>query len=184
MRAGAGALSSGWVWLHLPALSALAACAREDARTGEPFRTLTADEGATMRAMAARIIPSDPELPGADEAGAAWFIDRALGDLCAPMLEPVRGGLAELDRRAVESGGTRFASLDEAAQDASVRAIETTPFFELARTLTVFGVFSHPKYGGGRDHVGERILGFTHEPAYSPPFGEYDAEVAGGSGRP
>jgi gluconate 2-dehydrogenase gamma chain len=183
VRSSAGVAGSGWLWLYGPALSALAACAREDARTGEPFRTLSQEEAGTLRALASRIIPSDDTLPGADEAGAVYFADRALAEWFTDLLEPVRAGLMELDATARASSGQPFAALDAAGQDAAIRRIEDTPFFDIARTLTVFGVFSHPKYGGGQGRVGEAILGMTHQPAWAPPFGHYDAEVAAG-GKP
>jgi hypothetical protein len=48
----------------------------------------------------------------------------------------------------------------------------------MGRMLTVMGVFSDPRHGGNRDHVGARIHGIDHRPAYQPPFGWYDAEEA------
>src|SRR6185503_15727209 len=42
--------------------------------------TLSAGETATLEAIVARLIPSDANGPGALEAGAARYIDRALGD--------------------------------------------------------------------------------------------------------
>jgi hypothetical protein len=176
-----GALSSGWVLLNLTGVSALAACARDAARTGEPFRTLTEHEGQTMRAFAARIVPTDETLPGAEEAGAAWFIDRSLADWFPEMVEPVRSGMVELDAASAVHGGT-FIELNTDDQDAVIRDIETTPFFALGRTLTILGVLSHPKYGGGRNGVPEQLLGITHQPSWTPPFGEYDAEQAGTGG--
>ena len=67
----AGLFGSGWLWLNLPAIASLSACARDAARDDAPFRILSVEQGAAMRAFAARIIPSDEELPGAEEAGAA-----------------------------------------------------------------------------------------------------------------
>ena len=47
--------------------------------TREPFETLTAAEGATLEAIVARLIPTDANGPGATEARAARYIDRAIG---------------------------------------------------------------------------------------------------------
>jgi hypothetical protein len=33
----AGMLGGGWLWLHLPVIATLSACARDAARTNEPF---------------------------------------------------------------------------------------------------------------------------------------------------
>ena len=47
-------------------------------QTQEPFETLTAAESDTLEAIVARLIPSDENGPGATEARAAHYIDRAL----------------------------------------------------------------------------------------------------------
>lgn len=171
-----------WLWLHLPAISALSACAREAAVTGEPFETFTAAEGQAMRAFASWILPSGDDLPGAEEAGAAWFADRALAGMFSGMLEPVRAGLADLDARSRGAHRAPFAELAPDQQDDILREVEDTAFFQLARMLTVFGVFSDPRHGGNRNHAGFRILGMDHAAAYQPPFGWYDAEYARNGG--
>lgn len=176
MRMSTGAVGSGWVLLNVAGVSALGACAREAAETGAAFRTLTPDEGNAIRALAARIIPSDDALPGAEEAGAVYFIDGALVDWFPENLEAVRTGLADVEGAATARGGS-FASLSAEEQDAVIREIEDSPFFGLVRTLTILGVFSQPQYGGGRANVSNRILGITHQPAWTPPFGDYDAEA-------
>jgi gluconate 2-dehydrogenase gamma chain len=172
----AGMLGGGWLWLHLPAVAALSACARDAARTNEPFTLFTAAEGEAMRAFVARIIPSDADSPGAEEAGAAWFADSALAGPFAAMAEPVRAGLADLDERSRAAHGAAFARLDAARQDSIVGDIVGTPFFEDARMLVVMGTFSDPSHGGNRDHAGFTLLGMEHAPAFVPPFGWYDAE--------
>ena len=133
-----------------------------------------------MDAFAAQIVPSDPTTPGAREAGAVYFIDRALGSHFAAMREPVKAGLADLDVRARRrTRGVRgFADLGAADQIRVMRQVEDQPFFFTARMLTVMGVFADPSYGGNRDHAGARILGIEHRPSFQPPFGWYDAEDA------
>jgi gluconate 2-dehydrogenase gamma chain len=173
----AGMLGGGWLWLHLPALTAISACAMQDAHDGAPFTTLNVAEGRAMRAFAARILPSD-DGPGAEEAGAAWFADRVLAGPFAGMLEPIRGGLADIDERARTAHGVPFSELDAAQQDALIGDVVETPFFFLGRMLTVMGVLSDPALGGNRNHVGFAMIGMDHAPAYQPPFGYYDAEHA------
>lgn len=182
LAASSRLLGSGWLALHASSVLGLAACARDAARTGEPFATLSAAEGATLRALAARIIPSDDGTPGAEEAGAAWFADRMLGSHLADMLGAIRDGLADLDTRAVGRHGAAFASLDAAQQDALVGDVAASEFFEAARMLVVLGTFSVPGLGGNRDGVGYTLLGVEHHAAYSPPFGWYDAEHARSAG--
>ena len=133
-----------------------------------------------MRAFAARIIPSGDGLPGADEAGAAWFADGALGGPLAAMRELVAGGLADLDARAQTAHGAAFADVTPEQQDAIMRDIEEEPFFFIGRMLTVLGTFSDPGHGGNRDHVGFALLEMEHAPAYQPPFGWYDEQLARG----
>src|SRR5690349_2710552 len=72
-------LSAGWLSFQLPWIAVLAGCAREDASRSAPFLHFTPAEGRAMQAFAAQIIPSDDGTPGAEELGAAYFIDRALG---------------------------------------------------------------------------------------------------------
>jgi gluconate 2-dehydrogenase gamma chain len=174
----AAVAKGGWLALHLPALASLAACSREAAESGAPLETFTAAEARTMAAFARRIVPSDDELPGAEEAGAVHFADRALADHFPEWLAPVREGLARLDARSREAGrGAReFAELEPGAQDDLLRQEEETGFFTLARMLVVMGTFSHPDQGGNREGAGWRILRMEHLPQYVPPFGDYDAE--------
>ena len=136
----------------------------------DSFETLTADEGATLRAVVARLIPSDERGPGALEAGAATYIDRALAGPLAGSLEAYRGGLAALDRYARSSRAARFAALDPAVQDALLSDLEAnvatgfTPgaaaFFNLLLTHTIQGTFSDPAHGGNVDFIGWRMLGY------------------------
>lgn len=175
MSSAAGMLGGGWLWLNLPAIATLSSCARDAARRSEPFTTLSAAEGQALRAFAARIIPSEPGSPGAEEAGAAWFADAVLAGPFADMRTPVQAGLADLDARARRTHGATFAELDEAAQDAVVASVEDTEFFYLGRMLVVMGTFSGESWGGNRGHVGYTLLGIDHAPGYAPPFGWYDA---------
>lgn len=172
-----GALfGGGLLWLSMPALATLSGCARDAARRGDPFTHFTPEQGRTMRAFTERIIPGAEGLPGAGDAGAAWFIDRAL---TGPMQEAaglVAEGLADLDVRADAAHGRAFADLEPEQQDEVLRAIEDTPFFDAARFFTILGTFSHPDYGGNRDHAGFRLLQIEHQPAYQPPFGYYDEQ--------
>lgn len=172
----ASLLGSGWLWLQLPAFASLSACARDAARRNDPFANLDPDEGRALRAFVARILPSDDGLPGAEEAGAAWFIDRALVGPFAQAKQLITEGLADLDRRARGAHNVAFADASPEQQDAIMRDIEQSEFFGLARTLTLFGTFSDPVHGGNRDHAGFTLLQMQHAPAYTPPFGHYDEE--------
>lgn len=174
----AALFGGGWLWLQLPALASISACARDAARRNDAFATLSPGEGRAMRAFAARIIPSGDGLPGADEAGAAWFADGALGGPLAGMRELVAAGLADLDARAEAAHGAVFADATPEQQDAIMRDIEDQPFFFVGRLLTVLGTFSDPVHGGNRNHAGFALLEMEHAAAYQPPFGWYDEQHA------
>ncbi len=153
--------------VSLPAPGTAVASAQPPA---DSFETLTADEGATLRAVVARLIPSDERGPGALEAGAATYIDRALAEPLAGSLEAYRGGLAALDRYARSSRAARFAALDPADQDALLSDLEANvatgfspgaaAFFNLLLAHTVQGTFSDPAHGGNVDFIGWRMLGY------------------------
>lgn len=133
-----------------------------------------------MRAFAARIIPSDDGTPGAEEAGAVHFVDRAIGrPPFAASAGVIRVGLESLDARASSLGRQAdFAALPVVQQIALMREIEREPFFVMARLLVVLGTFADPQYGGNLGGVGWTMLGIDHRPSYAVPFGWYDAQEA------
>lgn len=176
-----GLAGAGWLAFHLPMLAALASCAGDAAVEQAPLRVLSTEAAAAMRALAARIIPSDGDMPGAEEAGAVWFIDAVLQGPFADLTGPVLAGLAVLDERARARALSSFARATPREQDAIITEVEDTEFFSMARLLTAAGVFSHPRYGGNRDLAGFAILGVEHASAYQPPFGWYDAAHARGT---
>ena len=151
----------------LPAARPAGAAVQAPAAT---FETLTADEAGTLQAVVARLIPADERGPGALEAGAATYIDRALAGPLAASREAYRGGLAALDRYARSARGARFAALDPADQDALLRDVEANAapgfgpgaagFFNLVLTHTIQGTFSDPAHGGNVDFIGWRMLGY------------------------
>ena len=147
----------------LPAAPAPAAALQPPARS---FETLTSGEGATLEAVVARLIPADERGPGALEAGAATYVDRAL----AGSLEAYRNGLAALDRYAQSARGARFAALEASEQDALLRDVEANAapgfgpgpaaFFNLVLAHAIQGTFSDPAHGGNVDFIGWRLIGY------------------------
>jgi hypothetical protein len=169
--------AAGWLTAELDLLTA---CARDTSRGARVFKHLSAAEGRALNAFAAQIIPAGYGAPGAVDAGAAYFVDRAI-DMAffAQQSAVVRSGLAELDSRAHAVGHSRdFASASDAEQIAIMRAIESTAFFSSTRTLIVIGTFADPKYGGNRDGAGWALLGIEHRPSYTAPFGWYDSRLS------
>jgi gluconate 2-dehydrogenase gamma chain len=129
-----------------------------------------------MAAVAARIIPSDGS-PGANEAGVIYFIDTVLADDREAEYAQLQEALEVLRQTAASGYGVnRFADLGEAQQDELLTSIETTPFFQTMRFLTIAGMFSLPAYGGNRDAVGYELIGFQSQHAWTAPYGYYDAD--------
>ena len=166
------AAGAAWVASQFPAIAAAAVEAR-DAQAA--FDALTPAQARELEAVAARIIPTD-DTPGAKEAGAIWFIDRALAGPMQGMRAPILGGLEALTAAA----GGDFSSLTPDRQDALLAERENSAFFGLTRLLTLGGVFAMPAHGGNRHHVGWQLIGFDHRHAWSPPFGHYDVGQHGG----
>ena len=140
------------------------------AAVGGAPETLTASESETLTAIAARLIPGDSSGPGATEARAAQYIDRALGGALASFREAYRSGLAAVDRYAQSTKGTSFARLSAADQDALLRDVErnvatgfptdASAFFNLVLGHTIQGTFCDPHYGGNANFVGWDLIGY------------------------
>ncbi len=155
---------------------------------------LTEAELTTVRAIAARIIPSDEDGPGAAEADVVTFIDRQLAGFYGrgqhwymqgpfheglstqgyqsehPPAQLYRLALPELDTYCDAQYGSRFSSLSEANQDAvltgldeeeiTFETVSAKTFFDLIVENTIEGFFADPIYGGNRDMIGWRYVGF------------------------
>lgn len=136
----------------------------------EPLETLTPGEAETLDAITARLIPTDASGPGAAEARAATYIDRALGGALADFRDVYRAGLASVDAHARSSKGAPFAQLAAADQDAVLGDLErnaatgfaggSAPFFNLLLAHTVQGTFGDPFYGGNRNFAGWDLIGY------------------------
>ncbi|HKP30567.1 MAG TPA: gluconate 2-dehydrogenase subunit 3 family protein [Gemmatimonadales bacterium] len=152
----------------------LAGCERpaEEGATATPTESLSGAERADLEAVASRILPSDDGTPGAKEANVIGFLERGFTTYHAFRLPIVRTGLADLTRRA----GGSFAALPASRQDALLKAVEQTEFFQLVRAFTLCGMFADPSWGGNREQAGWRLLGFDPRAIWQPPFGFYDAD--------
>jgi gluconate 2-dehydrogenase gamma chain len=136
----------------------------------EALETLTATEADTLEAIVARLIPSDENGPGAGEARAAHYIDRALTGPLHSSREAYAAGLAAIDAYAKSTKGAVFARLATADKDAVLIDMEKnvatgfTPnaatFFNLVRTHAIQGTFCDPYYGGNANFVGWDLIGY------------------------
>ena len=159
--------------------------AHQAAHSGAPlqYSLLGAADAADVEALTSQIVPSD-ETPGAREAGASLFIDHALGSFFAHLRPAFTAGLAlfQAAARAAYPHSPSFAALSSDQQIAFLHTVDSTPFFELARQLTMCGMFTNPSYGGNRDKLGWKLIGFEDHHMFEPPFGYYD--TPGNEGMP
>ena len=141
---------------------------------------LSAAEAADVEAVAAQIIPTD-DTPGAREAGVVYFIDRALATFLSQLASDYRAQLAEFQAafREQHPGAASFASLPSEEQVEYLKTVDRTPFFDTTRLLTLLGMFSMPAYGGNRNGVGWKLIGFEDRHVFQPPFGYYDRDYPG-----
>ena len=137
--------------------------------TREAFETLTAAEGATLEAIVARFIPTDSNGPGAAEAKAARYIDRALGGFLNSFVVVYRTGLAGVESYARSAKGASFTQLSAHDQDALLTDMENNAakgfpaaalFFNVVLSHTIQGTFGDPFYGGNANFVGWDLLGY------------------------
>jgi gluconate 2-dehydrogenase gamma chain len=147
---------------------------------GATLSLLTAAEAADVAAIAAQIIPTD-DSPGASDAGVVYFIDRALATFFSQLSNDYRAQLAAFQAACRERhrSAPSFASLSSAQQIAYLETVDQTPFFTTTRLLTLLGMFSLPAYGGNRNGVGWKLLGFEDAHIFRPPFGYYDRDYPG-----
>ncbi len=137
--------------------------------TGQIF--LFYDEARALDALVARIVPGDESDPGAREADVITYIDRALAGPYAEWQLAYREGVRLLDAHALEQYDAKFAALSAGDQDAIVGALETNEvpgfggngsadFFAMVWAHTIEGLLADPAYGGNRDGVGWKLIGF------------------------
>jgi gluconate 2-dehydrogenase gamma chain len=137
-------------------------------------------EGAAVDAVTARIMPGDANDPGAREADVVTYIDRSLAGFMRDQQGFYREALRALDGFCEEKHGARFADLPTAAQDALLACLDGAAsgggqdqelsedprarllvrLFAMLREHTIQGMFGDPAYGGNRDTVGWRLVGF------------------------
>jgi gluconate 2-dehydrogenase gamma chain len=183
LRLSGGALGMAWLGTQWPAIAAAATHAHGMMEATPPARTirlLTPDQARDVAAIAAQIVPSGAT-PGATEAGVVYFIDHVFGGAFAPRAGDFFAGLEGFaaDFAKGHPTGIRFADLAPEEQTAYLRSIEATPFFGAMRMLTIAGLLSLPSYGGNRDQVGWKLVGFNDGHIWEPPFGAYDRGYAG-----
>jgi gluconate 2-dehydrogenase gamma chain len=170
-RVGAAAVVPPRLLLPLvsPGPAPAIAAQSSSAAVGNTVATLTTAEAETLRAIAARLIPTDGNGPGATEAHAAQYIDRALGGTLASFRETYRAGLGTIDRYAQSTRGNSFARLSPADQDQFLRDMErnavtgfsdSAALFNVLLSHTIHGTFCDPFYGGNANFTGWDLINY------------------------
>jgi gluconate 2-dehydrogenase gamma chain len=129
------------------------------------------EEAGVLGALVARIVPGDERDPGAREAGVVTYIDRALAGPYADWQLAYREGLRLLNAHAIEKHGVSFHALSEIDQDTIVASLEanqvpgfggngSADFFAMVWAHTIEGLLCDPAYGGNRNGVGWKLIGF------------------------
>lgn len=146
---------------------------------GERLRSLTLRQARLVAAAAARIFPTT-ETPGAVEAGAVFYVDRALAEAYPELLPFYKRGLRAADKQAKAKFGKSFLKLTDEQRDAVLGDLaagrvrhfsKAEEFFETLRKHILEGVFGEPKYGGNRDLIGWRLVGFPGQQyGYPDPY--------------
>ena len=171
--AGAAALIPGAAAAD-PPMAPPAASAPPAAAPAGPLMNLTAKETEVLSAMVDRLIPSDDMGPGALEAGALRYIDRALSEAESDSVEAYRIGLAALDRYSRYSRGAPFLELSDRDKDSVLLDVQlggatgagvgfagsSGAFFNMVKSHTWQGTFGDPMYGGNVNFIGWDILGY------------------------
>lgn len=138
-------------------------------------------EAKTVVAMAERIIPGGPDGPGATDANVIVYIDRALAGYGRYLQRLYRRGVAAVNQMATDADkGKSFAALSIVQQDELLARLANwtfspadddkkvshgnwillAEFFGAVRLHTIEGMFCDPMYGGNRDCVGWKLIGF------------------------
>ena len=181
LAGSAAGLGSAWIASNWSAILEAQEHAQRAVASALPvkFEFLSPDQAVEVESVAAQIIPTD-DTPGAREAGAVHFIDRALTTFDRDRQAVYTQGLRDLQAKTQElvPGATKFSGLSPDQQIQVLKAIEKTPFFAQIRTHTITGFLANPEYGGNRNEIGWKLVGFEGKFHYQPPFGYYDAEAA------
>lgn len=140
----------------------------------EPLKALTAHEADLLDRIAELLIPSDENGPGATEALAVRYIDRALAGALAEQRKAYTVGFEAFERYARQTRGGPFLSLTETQQISLLIDVESgtatganvgfegssAAFFGLVRGHVMQGTFGDPVYGGNETFVGWDLIGY------------------------
>ena len=138
--------------------------ARAQQRAEPGCKVFTVGEARAVEAITEQIIPAD-DFPGAKEAGVLYYIDGSLAGELRRFRKVYIEGLRLMDKMSRAAHGRLFAQLGWDEQTALLRKLEADrgkggEFFGLIRQHTMEGYYGDPKYGGNRDRVSWKMIGF------------------------
>lgn len=197
LQAG-GLAGTAWLSAQWPAILAAAQHSHQavKAKSSQGFEVLTPDQAKQIAAISSQIIPTD-ELPGAQEAGVVYFIDRALKTFASDTRPVYEKGLADVAKVTAELfPGVRTISDATPEQQQQIVAelmSEMNPrpgprrstvalnadFPQTIWMHTLWGFLLDPEAGANRDYVGWKVIGRDPAHSFSPPFGFYDKDYPG-----
>ena len=131
-----------------------------------PLMFFNRHQAAVVEAMAARIVPSEAGSPGAREARAIVYIDRALAGYFASLQVLYREGVESVEAMSLAQFGKYFVEMEDSQQDELLQSMvsgslpKAAEFFAVVYEHTIEGIFGDPIYGGNADAVGWRLIGF------------------------
>jgi gluconate 2-dehydrogenase gamma chain len=152
------------------------------AKLQEVYAFFNQNEGATMKAIAAQIIPGSAQDPGAAEAGAHVYIDHALAGAYSSQQQSYKRGLAAINAYSQSLYKNNFPALSASQQNgilADMQSGKATGFYgpTAAAFFTTLvghireGTFSDPLYGGNLNLAGWKMVGF---PGAQVAYGDTD----------
>src|SRR5712671_277427 len=165
---GAGAAGTAVAALTLPAAEeakaqqAPAAAAASDPRSDSPL-ILNATENAFVQAVVDTFIPADGLSPSGTDCGVAVFIDRQLAGAYGRGAKLYRSG--PYFKGKPEHGYQLPLTPYEFIRAGNAEFINAKMFFEQLYALTIEGFFADPIYGGNRNKVAWKMIGYPGLPA-------------------
>jgi gluconate 2-dehydrogenase gamma chain len=135
------------------------------------FLFFNAAEAETIKSAFGRLIPGDTQDPGAVEAKAYVYLDRALLGYYQNLQQSYKRGIAAMDSYSQSQYSNDFASLSESQQDAVLSSMQdgsatgfyapgASQFFSMLLKHVGEGMFCDPVYGGNNNLVGWKLIGY------------------------
>ncbi len=150
----------------------------------EVYTFFNPNEAATIKAVMGRLLPGNAQDPGAVEAGAHIYLDRALGGTYLLQQVNYRRGIAAMDAYCQGKYSKNFADLTADQQDGVLTDMQkgtaagfygpsAQQFFGTLVQHMKEGTFADPVYGGNQNLVGWKMVGF---PGAQVAYGDADMQ--------